>query len=131
MTDTRPAVLCLDDSATVHACMAAQLEPQMSYRGVRTWTEALSSIRHGAPDVILVDLDMEGFRGEDVLGFLDRCRSFIARTRVLVFSAHSEEEIRSRVAGLRIDGILPKTFDPTMMVKLRQALTVSRRTPSA
>jgi DNA-binding NarL/FixJ family response regulator len=68
-------------------------------------TEALARAAELAPDVVLVDLDLDGESGFDVATELARHGSSV----VILISTHALEDFEELVAGSAARGFLPKS----------------------
>lgn len=124
--ESRPVVIGIDDCRTVHARLTALLSPRAAYLGFESWPAAMRRLIAERPALILVDLDMEGLQGEEVVQLLLRSRRLFGDPAILVFSTHSPEAIAERIDGLDVE-ILPKTFDAAMVAALTDALATARR----
>lgn len=68
------------------------------------------------PDVVIVDLSMQG-RGLDGLPLIKRMRARDARTRILVFSMHSDPMIAARALEAGANGYVLKDAAPDELLK--------------
>jgi DNA-binding response OmpR family regulator len=99
-----------DDRATAHL-LAMALRPLGASIGiVRRGDEVVRAVRAEHPSVLLLDLNMPGRGGVEVLRQLRRDPSLRA-VRVLVLSAQAESETESLVRAAGADGFLPKPLD--------------------
>lgn len=69
--------------------------------------DALSQIARGTADLLLLDINMPGASGLDMLKVLRRRRMMIP---TIIVSAHVSSEIAQELAGLSISGIVAKPF---------------------
>ena len=99
--------LIVDDSARFLEAASALLERGgIQVVGVAsTGAEAITRARELTPDVALVDLDLEGENGLEVVGLL-------ASTvpAVILVSTHSLEDFQELVAASPARGFLPKSM---------------------
>jgi two-component system, chemotaxis family, protein-glutamate methylesterase/glutaminase len=101
-------VLAADDSAVMRGVMRTVFQlhagnedtwlPRMELCGIaRDGIEALEAVRTLAPDVLLLDLEMPGLNGLDVL---EKLRAIAPGLPVIMCSAHTERGARSTLEAL-------------------------------
>jgi len=73
-----------------------------------TGAEAVDRVTELRPDVTLVDIDLGGLSGFDVVRRLYRDAD-MGPSPVILISAHSEEDYADLIAASRAVGFLPKT----------------------
>jgi len=73
-----------------------------------TGAEAVRRVTELQPDVTLVDIDLGGQSGFDVIRRLYR-EADMGRSPVILISAHAEEDYADLIAASRAVGFLPKT----------------------
>ena len=85
--DSAARILIVDDDTSLTQVIARFLGGMNGYqvRVVNRPKEAMDAARKFRPDLILLDWDMPGMRGEEVLSEVRQCHE-IASTRVAVFS---------------------------------------------
>jgi DNA-binding NtrC family response regulator len=121
MDTTGGRVLIVDDDAASRELVETRLEAlKCDVAMAADGREALSAIRHEAPSVVLLDLQMPGMDGMEVLRTLRQDRIDVP---VIVITAHGS--IESAVAAMKegaYDFIL-KPFDPKHLeIVVRKAL---------
>jgi DNA-binding NarL/FixJ family response regulator len=109
-------VLLADDHAIVLEGLKALVDGERDMKVVGATTDGatvLELVDHVAPDVVLLDLELSGIRGTDILTSL---RARAASPKVLVLTAyHDGESIRSALdAGA--DGLALKTEPPQQTI---------------
>jgi CheY-like chemotaxis protein len=67
---------------------------------------------HDHPDLVLVDVNMPGLRGQDIVS-VARSRGDLGNTRVLLFSTESEATLEALATECGADGWIRKTADST------------------
>jgi DNA-binding response OmpR family regulator len=87
---------------------------------------ALDEIDRGAPDVVLLDLNIPKLDGFGVLTHL-RSRPQTADIPVIVLTAHGDEESEVRALQLGATDFLAKPFRPRALNARLQALVKRRR----
>jgi len=110
-TTTRGAtVLLVDDEDSLRRVMK-DLLTRDGYEVVeaRTGAEALDQVDRHAPDIVVLDLNLPGMDGYQVLSEL-RARPATARIPVIVLTAKGDEDNEVRVFELGADDFLSKPF---------------------
>jgi two-component system, NarL family, invasion response regulator UvrY len=111
------AVLIIDD----HPIVLQGCRRVLADAGVETLLEARDlksgyrSYRRHRPDVVIVDLALQG-NGLAGLPLIRRIRAQDARTRILVFSMHSDPTIVQRAIGAGATGYLLKDTSPEELI---------------
>jgi len=102
--------LIVDDSPQFLAAARGLLEREgVAVVGVAsTGAEALRRATELRPDVTLVDIDLGGQSGFDVVRLLNRDAD-IAAARLILISTHAEEDYAELIAASPAAGFLPKT----------------------
>lgn len=102
--------LIVDDSPQFQQAARGLLERQgVAVVGVAsTAAEALRSVTELRPDVTLVDIDLGGQSGFDVVRLLNR-NAGIAAARLILISTHAEDDYAELIAASPAAGFLPKT----------------------
>ena len=117
MTTTR--VLVVDDEAPIVELVRGYLEAEgMDVIAATDGPSAVEMIRERAPDVVVLDVNLPGFDGFEVLR---RARTF-TDAYVIMLTARAEEI--DRIVGLSVgaDDYLVKPFSPRELVVRVQAL---------
>jgi DNA-binding NarL/FixJ family response regulator len=113
--ETRIAIV--DDHALVRASLVYLFE---SYGGFRivgqgaSGPEALALARHAAPDVLLLDLQMPGHSGMDVIAAL---RSHAPQLGIVVLSGYPEERYATTLLRRGAKAYLNKACEPAEIVE--------------
>lgn len=85
--------------------------------------EALDQVRWFAPDALILDLELPGMHGLDVLRTV---KEHIPSTVVVVCTNHAEPEYRERCLALGADYILDKTMEidrlPVLLAEVHERL---------
>ena len=102
--------MIVDDSPRFLNAARGLLEREgISVVGVAsTGAEAVRRVTELQPDVTLVDIDLGGQSGFDVIRRLYR-EADMGRSPVILISAHAEEDYADLIAASRAVGFLPKT----------------------
>ena len=102
--------LLVDDSPQFLAAARALLEREgVAVVGVAsTGAEALRRVTELRPDVTLVDIDLGGQSGFDVVRLLNRDAD-VAAAQLILISTHAEDDYAELIAASPAAGFLPKT----------------------
>jgi DNA-binding NarL/FixJ family response regulator len=102
--------LIVDDSPQFLAAARGLLEREgVAVVGVAsTGAEALRRVAELRPDVTLVDIDLGGQSGFDVVRLLNRDAD-VAAARLILISTHAEDDYAELIAASPAAGFLPKT----------------------
>ena len=109
-SDGRISVLLVDDEDGLRKALRDVLEDD-GFRvfDARDGAEAIEQIDRHAPDVVVLDLMLPQVDGFEVLRML-RAREATVNTRVIVLTAHGDEESEVRVFRAGADDFLAKPF---------------------
>ncbi|MEV6831817.1 response regulator transcription factor [Amycolatopsis sp. NPDC051102] len=102
--------LIVDDSPQFQQAARGLLERQgVAVVGVASSAaEALRRVAELRPDVTLVDIDLGGQSGFDVVRLLNRDAG-VAAARLILISTHAEDDYAELIAASPAAGFLPKT----------------------
>ncbi len=127
MTPSRQiTVLLAEDHAVVRQGLCALLTADGSFRMVgeaRTGREAVDMARTLRPDVILMDIAMP------VLNGLEATRQILARdpaAKVVILSAHSDDEYIERMSAAGVAGFLEKQTSAEILTKAIREIAAGR-----
>lgn len=114
-------VLLVDDERE----FASTLTERLGLRGYEataafTAEEAIAAVGAAAPDVVLLDLNLPGVRGVELLMTL---RQLLPRGEIILLSGHFD--LAEKIEGVRIDafGVL---FKPIVMSELTAKIDAAR-----
>ena len=93
---------------------------------VGTSNEAISALEedNGTINGILLDLNLENSRGEDLL---DQILTFNSDLVVFMISGCLSEEIEERIGDRAIDGIITKPFQTSELIQLVRDAVIKRQ----
>jgi DNA-binding NarL/FixJ family response regulator len=114
-------IVIIDDSQLVLKMSRLALE-QVGYT-VQTLTDPgdFDPDRTGVPDLVLVDINMPQFYGDDIVSYIKD--TFNLPTPILLFSNVSEDELQQAVGRCGADGYISKHWGMDAMVAgVRQLL---------
>ena len=108
MSDPRTRVILADDHTLVRAGIRRILESQPEFEVVAeaaNGPSALEAVRRGDADVLVLDLNMNGLEGIDVLR---TCKSTHPDLKVVILTMHAGREYVTRAIAEGADGYLLK-----------------------
>jgi diguanylate cyclase (GGDEF)-like protein/PAS domain S-box-containing protein len=106
-----PTILIVDDEAQNRRLLAVLLRPEgYQTSGAASGEEALASIAHSAPDLILLDLMMPGIDGCQVASIL-KANPSTANIPIIVVTAHMERSARLACLEAGAEDFLTKPID--------------------
>src|SRR5262245_11711531 len=121
------SVLIIDD----HPIVLQGLRRVLEDAGVkpvleaRDMTSGYRLFRRNRPDVVIVDLAMQGGTLSG-LGVIRRMRSHDPSTRILVFSMHSDPTIAARALGAGATGYLIKDTSSDELIKALHQVSLGK-----
>jgi CheY-like chemotaxis protein len=112
----RARILIVEDHPTMREAMRMVLEGEgFDVSEATDGRSALAAVRAEPPDLVLLDLNMPGPGGADVLSEI-KSDPANASVRVIVVTAAGEEG-REDALSLGADGYFTKPFNPAALVK--------------
>ena len=124
-----PTLLYIEDNVSnvqVVQTVVKRLRPHWLFLSARDGQSGLQQARNHLPGVILLDLQLPGMNGDEVLIAL-RTDPVTARIPVLLLSADATTHSRERLLTLGADNYLPKPFNVADLLERLDALL--RATP--
>jgi DNA-binding NarL/FixJ family response regulator len=76
--------------------------------------EVLQQLRDGVFDLLLLDMNMPGISGVDLIGRIKLCRAALP---ILVFTMHNEPQVATRAIKAGASGYITKDSDPERLVE--------------
>ena len=115
-------VLVVDDEPDVRMLVAMALEDSgLAVRQAKDGPSALASIDADVPDVVVLDVNMPGMDGHEVVRRLRATRK-VANVKVLMLTTRLGERDRREGLGHGADDYLSKPYEPAELVKRVQWL---------
>lgn len=106
--DTRKKVLLVDDSVSARATYKNKLVlSNYNVREASSGMEAIKSITEELPDLIVLDMQMEGMDGTKVLQFV-RSNDAWKNVKVIMLSGRITPQETDRISAMGVSGILSK-----------------------
>ncbi len=116
-------VLIVDDDAGIRLLLVTFLRRYgFQTRQARNGREALTEMRAGNADVVIMDLTMPEVSGWDVLR--ERAHDLsLLRIPIIVLTAMNRNQVTAGVAGKRVSAVLGKPFDlDTLLMAVTSSL---------
>jgi two-component system OmpR family response regulator len=86
-------------------------------------------VQRESPDLVLLDVEMPALSGEHVLE-MTKLFEFLQKTRIVLHSSRSEEDLQAMVAKSNAIGYIKKTGNPMSLVAQVQKFLASTASPS-
>jgi diguanylate cyclase (GGDEF)-like protein len=121
--DPKPLVLIIDDSEDVHRLLRERLKhEETQFAGARSGPEGLAAAVRLQPALVLLDLDLPGLSGFEVLRRL-KDMTTTQQVPVIVLSANTQPEDKVTAFELGAVDFITKPFEFTeLQVRVRSAL---------
>lgn len=126
-----PRILIVDDHAVVRAGLRQFLLEDPAYQDVEeaaTGDQALDKLRQGRWDLLILDINMPGRNGIDIL------KHVVAgspETKILILSGYPEHQYALNVLRAGASGYLPKESAPDELLKAVRHILQGKRYVSA
>jgi DNA-binding response OmpR family regulator len=126
-TPSTSSLLIADDDAELINLLKAVLRNHFDCSFVSNGTAALDFLQHSQPDLVLLDINMPGMNGLEVLRCL-RNRAGLQHLRVALLTAQTDSTYINAAASMGADGYIIKPFQVTTIVqRIRSILSLPRR----
>lgn len=124
----RRRILVVDDEERMVRFIRLNLEHD-GFRVIEAFngTQALSKVRSGLPDLVLLDVMMPDLDGFEVLKLIRE----VSAVPVIMLTAKGEEDDRVRGLELGADDYITKPFSPRELVSRAKAVLRRTETPTA
>ena len=109
--------------------MRLVLEPDFEIMEAADGAVALDLIRRDPPDLVLLDLNLPGLSGTEVLDAV-KSDATTANVPVIVVTAAGDEE-RERLTRLGADGYFTKPFSPLALIRTVELALGGPETPES
>jgi DNA-binding response OmpR family regulator len=117
----RKRIVLIDDSPLVLEMMGGALDAAgFDTRVARDLAELERQLASAPPDLVLVDVQMPEAFGDDVAMVLRAVRGL--SVPIYLLSSLEEEDLARRVAGISIEGFIPKSIGPARIVERVRAI---------
>lgn len=107
-----PKLLIIDDDAACRDLVSEILAKDYEISAAASWSEAFKTISQVPLDLVLLDVNLPGFQGDDIARMI---KSSSNKATVLLFSAMDKESLRQKAQTCGADGYLEKSFDPAVL----------------
>lgn len=127
-TENKPVkILIADDSFSIRQSLRQTLSQKEEYEilEARDGNEALELLAREAPNLLLLDLEMPGMNGYDVLTVL-RTRSLLPNLKIILLTSRTSEKHRKRAHDLGVHTYLTKPCPDPKLLSAVQSLLITR-----
>ncbi len=123
MSDSRPRVLVVEDSATMRGFVTAALEAAGPYAVTQAESgfHALKILPRARYDLIITDINMPDINGLELVRFVRESEAHKG-TRLIIISTDGREADRDRGMKLGADAYLTKPFSPEALLDIVREL---------
>ncbi|MBI1734985.1 MAG: response regulator [Candidatus Rokubacteria bacterium] len=121
---TKRRVLIVDDERTIAETLAECVGPDYRVELASDGTQALAAVRRERPDVILLDVNMPGLTGVEVL---QRVRAMDASIPVIMITATPDYGAVTEALALGAFSYIPKPFSVKYVQNLVSAAVTGGR----
>lgn len=105
-------ILVIDDDPTVLLFVTKYLEKDHQVFAFKNWSEAMPSATTESLDLALIDLNLRGFQGNDIVKFLRN----MSTKRIYLFSADDVERLKRISKDCGADGYVQKILAPAQLL---------------
>jgi DNA-binding response OmpR family regulator len=122
-------ILIVDDHPSMRRALRLVLEPDYDVAEAADGANAVEMVRAEPPDLVLLDLNLPGVSGSEVLATLKGDATTVG-VPVIVVTATGEEE-RERVTKLGADDYVTKPFSPLALLRTVERVLGGAGTPGS
>jgi PAS domain S-box-containing protein len=117
----KPRLLLVDDDTVTLQVLSKTLAPYARMRFARSGAEAIKAVEAELPDSLILDVNMPGLGGMDVLAQL-RGRPASAQLPVILVTSASDEALEATALQIGAQDFVRKPFQPELLVDRMRAL---------
>jgi len=117
----KPRLLLVDDDTVTLQVLSKTLAPYARIRFARSGAEALQAVESELPDLLILDVNMPGLGGMEVLAQL-RARPASAQLPVILVTSASDEALEATALQIGAQDFVRKPFQPELLVDRMRAL---------
>ncbi|MBP3476391.1 MAG: response regulator [Lachnospiraceae bacterium] len=114
-------ILVIDDVSTNLKCVGMILRNQYQVTMLKSGEEALNYLNSHIPDLILLDIRMQGMNGYEVMEHLKRSPA-TAQIPVILITADSAKESKEKGIALGAADFIGKPFEPQLLLDRIEAV---------
>jgi len=115
---TKPLALIIEDDPQLNTIMSITLEPEFEIETCSDGTLGLNRIKETIPNVVVLDLNLSGVPGREILRYI-RSDERLAKTRVILTTA---DERQAEFLRDEADITLLKPVSPAQLRELAKRL---------
>lgn len=109
-------ILMIDDDAMMIRLMAKQLAPKYKIIASTSGSDGLAKMESQKPDAVLLDYEMPGFNGEQILKMIHE-NSLIKDIPVYMLTGKADKETVTSILALRPNGYFLKNGDVNLIIE--------------
>lgn len=117
----KPRLLLVDDDTVTLQVLSKTLAPYARMRFARSGAEAIKAVEAELPDLLILDVNMPGLGGMEVLAQL-RARPASAQLPVILVTSASDEALEAAALQIGAQDFIRKPFQPELLVDRMRAL---------
>ncbi len=122
--DKKKVIICIDDDKSMHVLLKSQLTGHGGYKSLHAMSgeEALSTLKKFPVDLIILDLNMPGMDGFQILDHLKRNES-TRKTPIIVLSSLNRENLKVKALERGAEDFIVKPFTgPELSARIKVVL---------
>lgn len=108
-------ILVADDVSTNLKCFGMILRSQYQVTLLKSGEEAVEYLRSQLPDLILLDIRMQGMNGYEVMEYLKK-NPVTAQIPVIFITADSAQERKDKAIAMGAVDFIGKPFEPQLLL---------------
>jgi len=117
MADQQARVLMVDDEPFILSATAQFLRSSgYSVETCDKWMGVAATVRETEPDLILMDYNMPGLKGDDLCRILKR-NAMNPAMKIIIFSSEPESDLFNIVSDCGADGFIHKTVSGHVLLE--------------
>jgi len=108
-------ILIIDDSPDVRILVVELLKAEYDVFAVENWAKSLNYVYREKIDLILLDYNMPGFKGDKVAQLFQKSSPDYP-LKIVLFSSIDEADLKKIARETGVTGYIPKTFDKQLLL---------------
>ncbi len=108
-------ILIIDDSSDVRTLIAELLKSEYEVFVVENWAKSLGYVYKERIDLILLDYNMPGFKGDKVAQLFQKSSPDYP-LKIVLFSSIDESDLKKIAREVGVTGYIPKTFEKRLLL---------------
>lgn len=113
----KSGIVLIDDDLVTRLAVTKLLETRYQISAFESWSKAFGVLNSEDIQLVLLDINMPGFRGDQIASMLQNSRSQRAtQYKIVLYSSLPEEELEQLVASSGADGYIKKSSLPQALL---------------